>query len=67
MIDRKKLDVYNPDYAERQKKKAAVEEYLFKKRQFTKTLYAVREEYKAGIQVSRVPPDIAAAIEKMKR
>ena len=46
---------------------AAKEESLFKKRQFTKTLNAVREEYKAGIKVSRIPPDIADIINAMTK
>ena len=40
---------------------------MFKKRQFTKTLNAVREEYKAGIKVSRVPPEIADVIKAMTK
>ena len=61
------LEKANPSYVEKQRVLAAKEETMFKKRQFTKTLNAVREEYKAGIRVSRVPPEIADIIDKMKK
>ena len=61
------LEKANPSYVEKKKILAAKEEKMFKKRQFTKTLNAVREEYKAGIKVSRVPPEIANIINAMTK
>lgn len=42
-----------------------VQETLFKKRQLTKTLIAVREEYKAGILVSKIPPELAEQVKNL--
>ena len=67
VIARKVLEKANPEYAALQRKRAEFEDEVLRKKHFTKTLFAVREEYKAGILVSRVPPEIAAAIESMKK
>jgi hypothetical protein len=64
-VDRKWNELANPDYAEKQIKRAAFEDKLLKKRLFTKTLRVIREEHKAGIRVSKIPPEMAYLVEKM--
>ena len=53
----------NPDYAKKQLHRAAFEEKLLKKRLFTKSLRVVREEYKAGIRVTKITPEMADLID----
>ena len=57
-MDREWLEAANPKFVQHMKQKAHKEETLFKKRQLTRTLKAVQQERKAGIRVSRVPPEL---------
>ena len=56
--DRRWKEAANPGFAKKEKEQALQDESMLKKRQLTRVLKAVREERRAGIKVSKVPPEL---------